>query len=449
MVDMTKDALKQICKDLKLYNTPAINDKLYCHYKGFRKIENLDEYTNLRVIWLEGNGFNKIEGLEHCTNLRTLYLQENLISSIENLEALQDLDTLQLSQNSISRIENLSFAKKLQTVQLKNNYLKTAEDIAHVLECPSISCLDIQHNKIDDPTIVDVLEKMPNLRVLYLQGNDVVKKIKWYRKSMITRCKSLKYLDDRPVFPDERLRAVAWCKGWAEHGTVDAARESERLELERQRAEKKQKEIDNFKAFDNMVRKAREKGAAAKKEKESLPQEYINIFSGEIIMPKEEVNMFTGEPIIPARESDVVRKARQARWGHVVGEEMPEHTDADMTPAEREERQRVREVCITIGDGTFNDQQAESQRTYRQTMSAKETSSSQGDLFNQSFVNTICENNPVEVTATKNNVSPNKKEPVFFNQTNDDVINNIQACRSKNNNSPQQDKEFTNMEELD
>merc|ERR1711865_484791 len=82
-------------------------------------------------------------------------------------------------------------------------------------ECPSVSCVDIQHNKIsEDVSIVEVLEQMPNLKVLYLQGNDVIKKIKWYRKSMITRCKNLKYLDDRPVFPDERLRAVAWCKGW-------------------------------------------------------------------------------------------------------------------------------------------------------------------------------------------------------------------------------------------
>jgi len=460
MVDMSKDTLKQICKELKLYGTPSINDKLYCHYKGFRKIENLDEYTNLKVIWLEGNGFNKIEGLEHCTKIRTLYLQENLIPKIENLEALEGLDTLQLSQNSINRIENLSFAKNLHTLQLKNNYLKTADDIAHVLECPSLNTLDIQHNKIEDPGIVEVLEKMPNLRVLYLQGNDVIKKIKWYRKSMINRCKSLKYLDDRPVFPDERLRAVAWCKGWDEHGTVEAARESERLELDRQRAEKKQKEIDNFKAFDEMVRKAQKEGAAAKKEKEGLPQEYINIFSGEVIMPKEEINIFTGEPIIPTRESDAVRNARQERWGHIVGDEKePEHTDADLTPSEIKERERVRDVCMTIGDGTLTAQDADSQKTYREAMAAKKAAKQEnaGGLFNQSFVKSVSENEPVEVAPTKNNSPREEKEPVFFNQTDEQVINKIQEHRSKNNNSPQQDQQdallnvenFTNMEELD
>merc|ERR1712046_154181 len=144
----------------------------------------------------------------------------------------------------------------------------------------------------------------------------------------------------------------------------------------------------------------------------------------------EEVNMFTGEPIIPARESDVVRKARQERWGHVVDEETPEHTDADMTPAEREERQRVREVCIIIGDGTLNSQQADSQRTYRQAVAAKK-SSSEGGLFNQSFVNTIGEKDTAEEVATKKNVVPSNKDPVFFNQTDVEVINKIEMCRSK------------------
>ena len=45
---------------------------------------------------------------------------------------------------------------------------------------------------------------MENLAVLYLHGNDVCKKIQHYRKTIIHRLHKLKYLDDRPVFEDER-----------------------------------------------------------------------------------------------------------------------------------------------------------------------------------------------------------------------------------------------------
>ena len=188
---VTKAELRKQCKERSLYGTPSCNDKLYLHYKGYRRIENLDEYTALKVVWLEGNGFQKIEGLEHQLQLRTLYLQENLIEKIENLSHLVQLDSVNLAQNNIRRIENLGNLNQLQSLHLKNNHLKTADDIRLVLNCPSLTTLDLQHNKITDVDVLDVVAQMPNLRVLYLQGNDVVKQIKHYRKTVISRCKQV------------------------------------------------------------------------------------------------------------------------------------------------------------------------------------------------------------------------------------------------------------------
>jgi len=52
----------------------------------------LDQYTGLKVLWLEGNGLSKIEGLEHQKELRTLYLHENLIEEIEGDDDDHDHD---------------------------------------------------------------------------------------------------------------------------------------------------------------------------------------------------------------------------------------------------------------------------------------------------------------------------------------------------------------------
>ena len=45
-----------------------------------------------------------------------------------------------------------------------------SSDIDHILQVPSLQTLDIQHNKIDDESVIDnVLIHMPDLRVVYLK----------------------------------------------------------------------------------------------------------------------------------------------------------------------------------------------------------------------------------------------------------------------------------------
>jgi hypothetical protein len=273
-MEMTAAKLKELCKKDSLYMTPYLNDKLYLHYKGFRSIENLGPYTGLRVIWLEGNGLASIHGLEAQADMRTLYLHENVIERIENLEHMVELNTLNLSKNCIRRLEGLAQCTKLQTLLVAHNHLTTVEDVEHLRALPSLTTLDLQENRLEDPAVVDVLVDLPQLAVLYLMGNPCVKKLRHYRKVVVGRIKTLKYLDDRPVFDDERARCDAWYAAYVAEGEA-AAMAAERATMERLKREKAELEERNFNAFAEFVRTAAEAHAQSTGEEIELDSDPV------------------------------------------------------------------------------------------------------------------------------------------------------------------------------
>lgn len=203
-------------------------------------------------MYFEGNGLEEISGLETNSELRCLYLHENILQEMQGLDSLSKLSNLNLSDNMITKIEGLSNCENLDSLLLARNRVgrNGLDDLRGLLECPSLETVDLQNNKIEDPDCIDeIFVRMPNLKVLYLQGNGCVSKIKNYRKTTISKLPNLKYLDDRPVFVDDRRNAEAFARGGLEEERKERALIAE---------EKRKKDEANRKAFSDMIKKARE-----------------------------------------------------------------------------------------------------------------------------------------------------------------------------------------------
>jgi len=98
---------------------------------------------------------------------------------------------------------------------------------------------------LTDPAIFEeILVKLPNLRVLYSQNNKFTQHISNYRKKLIVACPNLKYLDDRPVFDEDRRRAEAFQRG---------GMPEEREEMKKIKQEKEDKHWANHEAFQLMI----------------------------------------------------------------------------------------------------------------------------------------------------------------------------------------------------
>jgi dynein assembly factor 1, axonemal len=223
---------------------------------GFGKIELMENFPHLKCLYFEGNAITTMAGLETNVELLSLYLHENCINQIAHISNLKNLKVLNLSDNCIRKIEGLE-GLNIDTLYLARNRIGFygVEDLKGLLECKSITCVDLQQNNIDDEAVIpEVFEQMPDMKVLYLQNNKVVKKIKNYRKTLTVKLPQLVYLDDRPVFKDDRRNAEAFSRGGIEE---------ERKERTLIKKEQNEKDEKNRQAFRDMLEKAKEERKAA------------------------------------------------------------------------------------------------------------------------------------------------------------------------------------------
>ncbi|GBG29623.1 Dynein assembly factor 1, axonemal [Hondaea fermentalgiana] len=259
---MSPTSVRALCLKNQGYECEEINDKLYLHFQGFKKIGGLEKYTGVKCLYLESNGIDEVSGLGHLTELRCLYLQQNLIRSIAPpaFQGLECLVTLDVSGNLLQSLEGLACLPALETLNAAKNRLSVAASTEELTACPMLTSVDLRGNTIEDgEALLDVLARVPKLSAMYLQGNPCVRSLKHYRKAIVARFEKLTYLDERPVDAKEKTFARAWASGGQE--SEAAARQ----EWKANEAEKARARVASWKEFQQRAAADREAEIAAAK----------------------------------------------------------------------------------------------------------------------------------------------------------------------------------------
>ncbi|GET93587.1 hypothetical protein, conserved [Leishmania tarentolae] len=212
---MTESLVLQLCRKQHGYWTPELNEKLYLHHLGFRQLNGLAAFTGCVVLYLNHNALSDLAGLAALTRLDSLYLSCNALSRLDSMPRLPALRTLDVAQNQIVTLNGLDeAAPQLQTLLASHNRLRSLDGVQGL---SSLMSLDVSHNCIEneEKTTAFLWGHRATLRTLLLHGNEPCHHAPHHRKRWIAAFPALRFLDEYPIFDDERERAEAFIRGGA------------------------------------------------------------------------------------------------------------------------------------------------------------------------------------------------------------------------------------------
>lgn len=291
--ERSRDGEEKVGKKGKMHSSPEVILHSYQNSKGVKKPEEAKSVSKSPSLLVEG----KQASTFHATSVGTLATtgrDEKTVSSTLGSPGTDDFSTLwgtrvvPAEEGAAHRevllqewgdqvqefftfcphqplVEEFSGKKwndvcpmqrcpcsSLRTLNLSGNHLESFEDLCGLLCYKNLSVLDLSQNHIKDgEMLLLILKQMKNLRCLKLNGNPAVRLLRRYRKTVLARCTQLVYLDDLPVFEEERRMVNAWAVGG------DKGEEEERKMIKKEKAEKEKKRLDDFR---KLIARSQRKG---------------------------------------------------------------------------------------------------------------------------------------------------------------------------------------------
>ncbi|KAG7394612.1 Leucine-rich repeat-containing protein 9 [Phytophthora boehmeriae] len=161
---------------------------------------------NLEQLYLAYNQITDMSvlGLQFLDNLKVLHLQGNAIVYFAGLECNTELVDIRLDKNRIRQLDPHSTLalRQLKFLNLEDNGLKSLSNFNNMLR---LETLELSNNRLTELEEVDKLCALPSMLDLRMNNNPLTKR-HLYRQHVLFKLTSLRVLDSKDVYSDERER---------------------------------------------------------------------------------------------------------------------------------------------------------------------------------------------------------------------------------------------------
>ena len=134
--------------------------------------------------------------LEELCNVECIFASHNLIKEVIGIGTLTTLVELNLSFNMIEDISSLEELTLLRSLFLNHNKIVVIDPIRKL---KGLKQLGLFHNEImESPEVTDILESLPKLRELSIEGNPCAREIE-FTYELILRMPKLRMLNEEAI----------------------------------------------------------------------------------------------------------------------------------------------------------------------------------------------------------------------------------------------------------
>ena len=139
---ITDDNLANCIKDNKINHVGI--QVLVCSGKDIVRLDGIEQFSNLRVVYLSNNNIQNIQPLTKLPKLFSLDVSNNKLQSLNGLESLSVLNKLNVSSNKLTDADVLQEVKSLKKLYISNNQLQS---LAFITRLNSLENLDAEGNQ--------------------------------------------------------------------------------------------------------------------------------------------------------------------------------------------------------------------------------------------------------------------------------------------------------------